>query len=269
MDPASRSSFSPAGAGGVLVGTTAPGIGLGALDRLGRRLHGPRSARRARSSEFPPGSSSSIAATGSTSLDHRRHQPSSGSARLHARDRGDGSWSRWRCRSSSSPAGRVDGLGARRDALGREPSSSATCSCACARAGHLAASGVAAVGMMTRAIVVMGSSSWSRSPIRGSALAAAVIYALAYTVELASRSSRTSGTRRCKTRLFTISLLALALPGQASHAAIRPDRGVRAARVGPDPHRPARPLDHKGRRLPDARVGADDACSESSSCAGA
>jgi hypothetical protein len=31
MEPASRPSFSPAGAGGVLVGTTATGVGLGAL----------------------------------------------------------------------------------------------------------------------------------------------------------------------------------------------------------------------------------------------
>jgi hypothetical protein len=31
MEPASRPSFSPAGAGGVLVGATATGMGLGAL----------------------------------------------------------------------------------------------------------------------------------------------------------------------------------------------------------------------------------------------
>jgi len=31
MDPASRSSFEPAGAGAVLAGTTAAGIGIGAL----------------------------------------------------------------------------------------------------------------------------------------------------------------------------------------------------------------------------------------------
>jgi hypothetical protein len=31
MEPASRPSFSPAGAGGVLIGATATGIGLGAL----------------------------------------------------------------------------------------------------------------------------------------------------------------------------------------------------------------------------------------------
>jgi F0F1-type ATP synthase assembly protein I len=31
MEPASRPTFSPAGAGGVLVGTTATGVGLGAL----------------------------------------------------------------------------------------------------------------------------------------------------------------------------------------------------------------------------------------------
>ena len=31
MEPASRPSFSPAGAGGVLVGMTATGMGLGAL----------------------------------------------------------------------------------------------------------------------------------------------------------------------------------------------------------------------------------------------
>jgi F0F1-type ATP synthase assembly protein I len=31
MEPASRSSFSPAGAGGVLVGATVTGIGVGAL----------------------------------------------------------------------------------------------------------------------------------------------------------------------------------------------------------------------------------------------
>jgi hypothetical protein len=31
MEPAPRSSFSPAGAGGVLVGTTAAGVGIGAL----------------------------------------------------------------------------------------------------------------------------------------------------------------------------------------------------------------------------------------------
>ncbi len=31
MEPASRPSFSPAGAGGVLVGATATGVGIGAL----------------------------------------------------------------------------------------------------------------------------------------------------------------------------------------------------------------------------------------------
>jgi F0F1-type ATP synthase assembly protein I len=31
MEPASRSSFQPAGAGALLVGTTATGVGLGAL----------------------------------------------------------------------------------------------------------------------------------------------------------------------------------------------------------------------------------------------
>jgi F0F1-type ATP synthase assembly protein I len=31
MEPSSRSSFSPAGAGGVLIGTTATGVGIGAL----------------------------------------------------------------------------------------------------------------------------------------------------------------------------------------------------------------------------------------------
>ena len=31
MEPASRPTFSPAGAGGVLVGTTATGVGVGAL----------------------------------------------------------------------------------------------------------------------------------------------------------------------------------------------------------------------------------------------
>ena len=38
--------------------------------------------------------------------------------------------------------------------------------------------------------------------------------------------------------------------------------------MDPDPPRAAEPLDHEGRRLPDARHGADDRCSASSSCAG-
>ena len=82
--------------------------------------------------------------------------------------------------------------------------------------GNLAASGVAAVGMMTRAIVVMGvifvvalSDPWV-------GLAAAVTYALAYTVELVLSLvvvlREPAAVRRA---LFTISLLALALPGQA------------------------------------------------------
>ena len=45
MEPSS-SQFQPAGAGALLAGTTAAGVGVGALDRLGRRI-GRASARSA------------------------------------------------------------------------------------------------------------------------------------------------------------------------------------------------------------------------------
>ncbi|TML13145.1 MAG: F0F1 ATP synthase subunit A [Actinobacteria bacterium] len=61
-----------------------------------------------------------MAATGSTSLDHRRHQPSSGASGLHARNRRDGSD---RARAAHLPRRRLAArrVGDRRDALGREP----------------------------------------------------------------------------------------------------------------------------------------------------
>ena len=54
MEP-SPSQFQPAGAGALLLGTTAAGVGIGALARVGRRLGGHRRAVRGRSLGIPAG----------------------------------------------------------------------------------------------------------------------------------------------------------------------------------------------------------------------
>ena len=62
-----------------------------------------------------------------------------------------------------------------------------------------------------------------------------------------------------KARLFAVVVVALAFPQAAfARGRVRSCQGVRAARVGFHPSRPAGPLDHQSCRLPDARDRRDD-----------
>ena len=151
-------------------------------------------------------------------------------------------------------------LGARRGSLGRR---------ACARRaprarsraqpGNLAASGVQAFGLFFKSIgllVVLFAALVADPQL---AVAAALTYALAYTFELglslvvyfgsAHDEARASSRRGARARRAA---------GGVRARRVRPDRRVRAARVDPDPPRPAQPLDHEGGRLPDARRRPDD-----------
>ena len=132
------------------------------------------------------------------------------------------------------------------------------------RTDNLAAAGVAAFGMMFRAIAVMVVVFAAAVSDPWLGVAAALVYALGFTAEL-GLSLVAYYTGPPWAGWPSEALRPRARDARAGHACerirarrVRSLQGVRAARMDPDPSRPDRPLGHEGRRLPLARRRADD-----------
>ena len=133
------------------------------------------------------------------------------------------------------------------------------------RTGNLAAAGVVAFGMLFRAIAVMVVVFAVAVSDKWLGLAAALTYAAGYSAALGLQlvayytGPVAGGRRRNEARTRRTRHDRAAPAGERIRARrVRSDDGVRAARVDPDPPRPAEHVDHEGGRLPDARERADD-----------
>ena len=268
MQAAQRPSVNPAGAGGLLLAVLVRRDRRRPPDRLGGRLGGDRRARSAPSFGILGGIFAVYRPLPGRS-DAVRHALLDAAARAGPPDARARRVARAAARAAGLPHRRLAArrLGARRGALGRACTASICSSHARARGPDtLRGSGVQAFGLLFKLIAILVVLFAALAAKPHVALAAALTYALAYTFELGLslaallrsgeavrlRTSRRRGPR------------ARGAARARSRAGLRPDDGVRAARVDLDPPRPAQPVDHEGRRVSDARHRADDRCSASS-----